>query len=409
MACSLFRFFPALSLSPVALLLLFWLRLSCNECEQRMICWLARTPSLKFTGGRRRWDTVGDSPWDARTARRAPPAAPRFTGALSLRRWHTLLQPQLPSQSHSQLGLRLNSPARANSRTPLRLSLPASPDASVLSAYLHTLLGAMADPPGAASRVRVCLGCPSLPPGAWRAPAAQQHRQGAHCTAAQWRQRKRAASSAAAPAAAAAGPHSRLRPLPPANTASARPCPRPSSLCAGPECGGGADLTDYSVRWHVAGAGIMLAVSLLGSLLPVALHLSSSRPGVTTGIRLGTYFGFGTILATAFIHMLGPAAEALSSPCLPAAFRDAYSEWAFLFCLAAVLLMHLIDYSIKVRDEDGGVALAWLAGWAAGMLLPSARAARPASSRRSLCLPACLLLLAGPLPLPRSPAAAAAR
>lgn len=59
----------------------------------------------------------------------------------------------------------------------------------------------------------------------------------------------------------------------------------------GPECGGGADLKDYSVRWHVAAVGVMLAVSLLGSLLPVALHLSSSRPGVTTGIRLGTYFG----------------------------------------------------------------------------------------------------------------------
>ena len=38
--------------------------------------------------------------------------------------------------------------------------------------------------------------------------------------------------------------------------------------------------------------------------------------------RLGTFFGFGTILSTGFIHMLEPATDNLSSPCLPASWTD---------------------------------------------------------------------------------------
>lgn len=62
--------------------------------------------------------------------------------------------------------------------------------------------------------------------------------------------------------------------------------PDPPDPCAAAE-----GLQDYSVGLHVAAIFILLVVSLVGALLPVALHVSSGRPGVTTGIRLGTFFG----------------------------------------------------------------------------------------------------------------------
>lgn len=84
--------------------------------------------------------------------------------------------------------------------------------------------------------------------------------------------------------------------------------------------------------------------------------------------------GIGTILATATIHMLAPAAEALSSPCLPAAWRDAYGPWAFLFATAAMMGMHLVDYLVKVGLRvtggikmgprvGGGGEVRWGSGW----------------------------------------------
>lgn len=48
---------------------------------------------------------------------------------------------------------------------------------------------------------------------------------------------------------------------------------------------------DYSVPLHLAAVFILLGVSLLGSLAPVALHLSGSSRGVTTAVKLGSFFG----------------------------------------------------------------------------------------------------------------------
>lgn len=57
--------------------------------------------------------------------------------------------------------------------------------------------------------------------------------------------------------------------------------------------------------------------------------------------------GFGTLLATALIHMLLPAVEALGNPCLAPFWREAYEAWPYLFVLVAILAMQLIDFAIK--------------------------------------------------------------
>ncbi|KAL4452761.1 hypothetical protein ABPG75_008423 [Micractinium tetrahymenae] len=134
-------------------------------------------------------------------------------------------------------------------------------------------------------------------------------------------------------------------------TADAAAAPASASDAAALEgCGPGnsAGPEEYDLRLHMAGVGLMLLASLAGAMAPVALHLSSSSRAVTTTVRLGTYFGFGTILATALIHMLPPAAESLASPCLPSPFRGgSYGAWAYLFVLLAMLGMHLVDFLLK--------------------------------------------------------------
>lgn len=192
-------------------------------------------------------------------------------------------------------------------------------------------------------------------------------------------------------------------------------CAHTSSSGAGGVAGGsGSGQDEYDLTLHVAAVAIMFLVSLAGALAPVALRLSSSGAGVSALTRLGTYFGgwwcparhvpaalppaagpvsghlsvatssaaptiaalprsrlawsscprpapfptdagFGTILATALIHMLPPAAQSLASPCLPAFFIGGeFHAWAYLFLLLAVLIMHMVDYLIKVGQGGRG-------------------------------------------------------
>jgi zinc transporter 1/2/3 len=50
--------------------------------------------------------------------------------------------------------------------------------------------------------------------------------------------------------------------------------------------------------------------------------------------RFAKYFGSGVIIATAFIHLLAPAFEELSSECLSGAWND--YDWAPAIAMAAV-------------------------------------------------------------------------
>lgn len=60
----------------------------------------------------------------------------------------------------------------------------------------------------------------------------------------------------------------------------------------------------------------------------------------------GMAFGFGTILATGFVHMLGASISYFSNPCLSGAWAD-YSSWGMVFCLIAILFMQIFDYIIE--------------------------------------------------------------
>ncbi len=58
-------------------------------------------------------------------------------------------------------------------------------------------------------------------------------------------------------------------------------------------------------------------------------------------------FGSGVILATALVHMLIPADQNLTNPCLSSVFTDTYTGFAGAFCLAAILFLHLLQFLIS--------------------------------------------------------------
>ncbi|KAK0239072.1 ZIP-like iron-zinc transporter [Armillaria nabsnona] len=82
-----------------------------------------------------------------------------------------------------------------------------------------------------------------------------------------------------------------------------------------PNCGsgGGAD-TFFGLR--VASIFIILVGSTFGALFPVLAKNSSWLHVPKSVFDFAKYFGSGVIIATAFIHLLSPALDALSSDCL---------------------------------------------------------------------------------------------
>jgi zinc transporter 1/2/3 len=92
--------------------------------------------------------------------------------------------------------------------------------------------------------------------------------------------------------------------------------------------------------------GSLQVTSLFGTLLPIFLRTSKHIPKpffeyvhhviirFRANGRFAKYFGSGVIIATAFIHLLAPAFEALGSECLSGAWTD-YS-WAPAIAMAAV-------------------------------------------------------------------------
>lgn len=50
-------------------------------------------------------------------------------------------------------------------------------------------------------------------------------------------------------------------------------------------------------------------------------------------------YGSGVIMATAFVHMLSPADQSLSSPCAPDIFSVQYTSWAGAICVSAIIIL----------------------------------------------------------------------
>ncbi|MCJ1297014.1 hypothetical protein MMC34_008583 [Xylographa carneopallida] len=129
---------------------------------------------------------------------------------------------------------------------------------------------------------------------------------------------------------------------------SSDPC-----LAAGP---GGS----YDQPLNVAACFIILLASLLGCLAPLFFQRHPRYLRYPFAIILGKHVGTGVLLALALIHLLGPAVQELTDPCLPYAWSAGYS-YSPLFAMLSALLMHLIEtsvleYTVYSKQADGGAS-----------------------------------------------------
>ncbi|KAJ3173939.1 high-affinity Zn(2+) transporter zrt1 [Geranomyces variabilis] len=98
----------------------------------------------------------------------------------------------------------------------------------------------------------------------------------------------------------------------------------------------------YSLQLHIAAIFIIMSLSFLGTMLPViGRRISAARLG-DLPFQCLKLLGSGVILSTAFVHMLSPAQQQLTSPCLPQVFQD-YGSWAGAIAICGILFTHFIQ------------------------------------------------------------------
>ncbi|KDR80602.1 hypothetical protein GALMADRAFT_135736 [Galerina marginata CBS 339.88] len=105
-------------------------------------------------------------------------------------------------------------------------------------------------------------------------------------------------------------------------------------------CGsGGGSTTDFKLR--IASIFIIFIGSCSGALFPVLAKRSSWLHVPKSVFDFAKYFGSGVIIATAFIHLLSPALDALSSPCLPKGWSE--YPYALALCLLSIFLIFIVE------------------------------------------------------------------
>lgn len=108
---------------------------------------------------------------------------------------------------------------------------------------------------------------------------------------------------------------------------------------------------DGRMGLRISSIFVILVGSLLGALLPVLLA-RHSKMKAGTAFFVAKYFGSGVIIGTAFMHLLSPAYEALSSPCLPEGGITSY-DWAAGICLMTIFVMFTIELLASRFDIFG--------------------------------------------------------
>ncbi|KAH9893317.1 ZIP zinc/iron transport family [Cubamyces lactineus] len=149
-------------------------------------------------------------------------------------------------------------------------------------------------------------------------------------------------------------------------------------------CGsGGGDRRYTGLR--IASIFIILATSLIGALFPVLAKrtkwLSNRIP--TRVFDTAKYFGSGVIIATSLIHLLDPAIDELSSPCLPEGWGD--YPYALGICLISIFLIFITEL-VAFRWGTAMLARMGLAHDAHGHGLASHAAHGPETDRATQAL-----------------------
>ncbi|ROV89950.1 hypothetical protein VMCG_10103 [Cytospora schulzeri] len=108
------------------------------------------------------------------------------------------------------------------------------------------------------------------------------------------------------------------------------------------DCGSGNDY-DGRMGLRISSIFVIFIGSVLGAVVPIVLARSERMRIPKTAFFIAKYFGSGVIIATAFIHLLAPANEALSSPCFPEDSAIAAYSWPEGIALMTIFTMFFIE------------------------------------------------------------------
>ncbi|BDD64157.1 hypothetical protein MPDQ_000573 [Monascus purpureus] len=102
---------------------------------------------------------------------------------------------------------------------------------------------------------------------------------------------------------------------------------------------------DGRMGLRISSIFVIMVGSTFGALFPIV----ASRMGANTGYLswaffIAKYFGSGVIIATAFIHLLAPAEEALTNPCLTGPITE-YS-WPEGIILMTIIVLFFVELMV---------------------------------------------------------------
>ncbi|KAH8801605.1 Zinc/iron permease [Xylogone sp. PMI_703] len=116
------------------------------------------------------------------------------------------------------------------------------------------------------------------------------------------------------------------------------------------DCSSGNDY-DGRIGIRVSSIFVIGFGSLLGALLPIMAARTKRLRVPPLAFFITKYFGSGVIIATAFIHLLAPAVDALTSPCLSGPITE--YDWAEGIALMTIFVMFFIELMAARFDVFG--------------------------------------------------------
>ncbi|KIX00426.1 uncharacterized protein Z518_10565 [Rhinocladiella mackenziei CBS 650.93] len=119
---------------------------------------------------------------------------------------------------------------------------------------------------------------------------------------------------------------------------------------ATPTCDTGNEY-DGRMGLRIAALFIIWVTSSIGAAFPIFAHRHRGLKVPDWVFFLCKYFGSGVIIATAFIHLLGPAEEALTNPCLTGPITD-YS-WVEGIILMTVFALFFVELMVMRYGSFG--------------------------------------------------------
>ncbi|SGY23648.1 BQ5605_C019g08963 [Microbotryum silenes-dioicae] len=134
--------------------------------------------------------------------------------------------------------------------------------------------------------------------------------------------------------------HSAVRPGPNSTTSNQQSADNSTLTADAAESCAGPNTFNGKLDLRIASVFVILVTSLFGTLLPIVSRRLKSVPDVA--YRIVKYFGSGVIIATAFIHLLAPAWDALTSPCLQYGVWVEY-DWAPAIAMISMFSLFLVE------------------------------------------------------------------